>query len=174
MSTNKNFGITYGLIYGVVAILMTVVLYLFGVKAFTSPVAYIGFVIPIVIATLAAKAEKKANGGFLEFGAALKTTFTCLVIGTLLSTAFSYVLFNFIDIPFREALAQETSEATARMMEKFGASQDDIDKAMADAQTTNNFSFSKQALGFAFSCIFWFLVSLIISAIVKRKKPEFV
>ena len=58
-------------------------------------------------------------------------------------------------------------------MQKFGAPQDAIDKATEDALKGNNFSFGKQMLGTAFYCIFWFIVSLIIAAIIKKKKPEF-
>jgi Na+/proline symporter len=62
-------------------------------------------------------------------------------------------------------------EMTEKMMKKFGAPQDTIDKAIADAAKTNPFSLSKMALGFAFYCIFWFLISLIVAAIVKKKNP---
>ncbi len=58
-------------------------------------------------------------------------------------------------------------------MKKFGASQEQIDKAMEDMMKGNNYSLGKQLLGTAFICIFWFIVSLIISAIIKKKKPVF-
>ncbi len=173
MAASKNQGLTYGVVNGLVGILLTVVLYLIGVKAFVSPFAYIAMVIPIVFAVLAAQAQKKAQGGFLEFGEALKTTFTVFVIGTLLGIIFNYVLFNLIDVGFREALAQETAESVAKMMQKFGAKQEDIDKAMTDAQSGNSYSAGKMALGFAFSSIFSFIISLIVSAIVKKSKPAF-
>ncbi|MBC7848734.1 MAG: DUF4199 domain-containing protein, partial [Chitinophagaceae bacterium] len=93
--------------------------------------------------------------------------------GSFLTTAFTYVLLNVVDIPFRQALAQETSQVTEKLMQGLGSSQDDIDKATADMMNGNAYTLSKQFLGFAFGTIFWFLVSLIIAAIIKRKKPEF-
>src|SRR5574343_1281459 len=104
-----NAGLLYGLILGGVSILFTLGLYLAGAEAFVSPVAYSGLVFPIIIAVLAGIAHKKANGGFLEFGKALKTCFTVFVVGSLISTLCSYVLFNFIDVPFQQALNQETA-----------------------------------------------------------------
>jgi hypothetical protein len=174
METKKtNAGVTYGLISGLASILFSLLLYLGGVKWFVNPVAYTGILIPIIIAVLAGLKQKKTEGGYLEFSAALKVVFTCFVIGTFISTLFSYILFNFIDVPFRQALAQETTIKMQEVMQKFGAPQDAIDKATEDALKGNNFSFGKQMLGTAFYCIFWFIVSLIIAAIIKKKKPEF-
>ncbi len=169
----KNAGITYGLIAGCASILLTVLLYVGGAKMFLNPIAYVGFAIPIVFAVLGGLAHKKANGGYIEFPQALKTVFTIFVIYSFLSTAFLYLLQNVIDIPFRQALAQETALATEKFMEKFGMAQDAIDKATAEILNGNNYSFGKQFLNFAFGTIFWFLISLIISAIIKKKKPEF-
>lgn len=170
---SKNFGLTYGLISGAASVLFTLVLYLGGVKLFVNPIAFLGWAIPIVFAVLAGLAQKKANGGYLDFKQALKVTFTVFVVGSLISTVFSYVLFNIIDVPFREALAQETAMVTEKMMKGFGASQNDIDKAVEQSLNGNNYTPGKMLLGFAMLCIPWFIVSLIISAIIKKNKPEF-
>ena len=66
--------------------------------------------------------------------------FTTFVIGTVISTLFSYVLFNYIDVPFREALTQETAEKAQQMMQNFGANQEQIDKATEDMMKGNNYS----------------------------------
>lgn len=170
---STNVGLTYGIISGLASVVFSLVLYLGGVKWFVHPVAYLGFVIPIVVAVLAGIKQKKLNEGYLDFAAALKVVFTTFVIGTLISTLFSYVLFNYIDVPFREALAQETVVKAQAMMQKFGASQEQIDKAIEDMMKENNYTFGKQMTGAAFFCIFWFIISAIIAAVVKKKKPEF-
>jgi hypothetical protein len=174
MATGKtNIALMYGLICGGISIVFTLVLYMGGVKWFVHPIAWSGLAFPIIVAVLGGLAQKKANGGFLTFAEGLKTTFTIFVIGSLVATIFQYVLFNIIDVPFREALSQEAAEVTAKMMEKFGASQDSIDKATTDTMSGNNYSIGRMALSFAFGCILWFLFSLIIAAIIKKKKPEF-
>ncbi|MCO5242160.1 MAG: DUF4199 domain-containing protein [Chitinophagaceae bacterium] len=166
-------GLTYGLISGLASVIFSLIMYLGGVKWFVSPVAYAGFFIPVIIGVLAGLKQKGLDGGYIDFAGALKVIFTTFVIGTLISSLFSYVLFNYIDVPFREALAQETAEKAQQMMQRFGATQEQIDKATEDMMKANNYSFSKQMLGAAFICIFWFVVSVIISAIIKKKKPEF-
>ena len=95
-SGKTNAGLSYGLMSGGAAILLSLVLYLGGAKMFVNPIAYLGFAIPIVFAVLGGLAQKKANGGYLEFSEALKTVFTIFVIGSFLSTAFMFLLLNVI------------------------------------------------------------------------------
>ena len=171
--TKMNSGLLYGLILGAVTILFTLGLYLAGAEAFVSPIAYLGYVIPIVLAVLAGVAHKKQNGGFLEFGAALKTCFTVFVVGSLISTLFSYVLFNFIDVPFQQALNQEIARSTEAFMKKLGAPETETQKTVDTILTGENYSLNKLMVNFAVVSILWFLISLIIAAIVKKAKPVF-
>lgn len=170
---NTDVGITYGLISGLVSVVFGLLLYLMGAKSYVSPIAYFGMLLPIIIAVLAGLRQKKMDGGYLDFAKALKVTFMTFVIGTIIGMLFNFVLFNYIDVPFRDALTQESAVKAAEYMQKFGVKQEQIDKAMEDAMKTNSFSFSKQLLNSAFICIVWFVISLIISAIIKKKKPEF-
>ena len=172
-STKTNQGLLYGLISAGLVILLTVIQYVGGVKWFLSPLAYLGFVIPIVMAVLGGLVHKKANGGFLEFKDALKTVFTVFTINIILTMLFVYVLFNFIDVPFRQALSQEAAVYTEEMFEKLKVPQDQIDKAVAETLNGNSYALKNQLLAMAMGSIVWFIVSLIIAAIIKKKKPLF-
>jgi disulfide bond formation protein DsbB len=172
-SGKTNIGLMYGLISAGVGIVFTLVLYLMGAEWFIHPIAFSGLVIAIVIGVLAGLAQKKANGGYLEFSEALRVVYTVFIVSSLVSTIFMYVLLNYIDEPFRQALAQKTAESTEAWMKRFGAPQDQIDKATTDALNANNYSPKSMALGFAFWAIAWFIIALIVAAIIKRKKPEF-
>lgn len=170
---HTNIGVTYGLISGLATVIFSLILYLGGVKWFVHPIAYLGFLIPIVIAVLAGLKQKKLGEGYLDFPAGLKVIFTTFVIGTVIGTLFSFVLFNYIDVPFREALTQETAERAQKMMHNFKVPQEEIDKATEDMMKGNNYDFGKLALGTAFYCILWFIVSLVIAAVIKKKRPDF-
>ncbi|MBO9205381.1 MULTISPECIES: DUF4199 domain-containing protein [Niastella] len=172
-SSSKNLGLIYGFINGAVAIVFTVLLYLGGAKMFVSPIAYCGIVLPIVVCVLGLLQIKKQQGGYLEFGQALKTSFQIFVIGSLIASIFQFVLFNYIDVPFRQALAQETAQKAEQWMRNFGASESEIEKKVDETMDQNNYTVGRLLLGFVFGCIFWFIVSLIVSAIIKRKRPPF-
>lgn len=169
----SNIGLSYGLITGLVICVITLLQYLGGLKAYLSPLGYLTYVVLIVMAVLAGQKQKKINGGYLEFSEALKVTFSVFASALLLQTLFTYVLFNFIDVPFKEALAQEVMNKTEEFMRKFGASDNTIDEALERARQSDSFSFGSMMLGFGIWCIVWFIVCLIISAIIKKTKPVF-
>ena len=168
-----NVLLQYGLISGLVSILFLVILYLGGTKLFTNPIAFLGYALPIVFAVLACVKQKKLNGGYLEFKEALKISFGVLVISSLAATLLTYVLFNFIDTAFRESMVQVSIEMTQKFMQKFNAPQDAIDKAVQELTTSNPYALGKLIFQFVLACILWFIFALIISAIVKKKRPEF-
>ncbi len=170
---NTNTGVTYGLIAGLSLIVLTVLLYLGGVEYFLGPFAYTSYIIVIVLAVLAALKKKKLNGGYLPFAEALKITFSVFAIAFLAQVLFNYILMNFIDTGFRDALTQATYDKMESMMRRFGATDEQIDKQLDAAMKDNPHSIKNAMLGYAIWCIVFFLVSLIISAIVKKNKPEF-
>src|SRR5687767_780608 len=118
-SAGKSPILLYGVLFGVASIAYTVVLYLGGVNAYMhSSNKYIGVAIALGFAFFTAGQLKKQQGGYLEFSASLKAIFKVMVIGILLSTIFDYFLFNYIDVPFREALRQASIDAMVQEMEK--------------------------------------------------------
>ena len=162
-----------GLIAGLAMILLTTVLYLSGVNAYLGWPAYLGNVILLGMAIVAPLKEKKAGGGYLEFKDALKAAFLVFVIALLLQTLFSWVLMNYIDPAFRQAVEQAILEKIEKFMVRMNLSQDDIDKTLAKQRGSDQFSLSKSMMGLGVSYIVYFLIALVIAAIVKKKKPEF-
>lgn len=167
-----NVLLQYGLLSGLVGVLFFISLYLVGAKSFASPLALIAYVVPLVFAVLACIKAKQVGEGYLEFGKALKTAFGVFVISTFCTTLALYVLLNFVDEDFRQALTQISMEQTEKILKKFNTPQDKIDEALTGMAKGNQYSFGKLMLGYVFYCIPWFLLSLIIAAIVKKKNPE--
>jgi hypothetical protein len=173
MNKTSNTGLTYGLISGLAVVVITLFLYTGGVETFLSPVAYLAYVVMIVFAVLAARKDKKENGGYLEFAKALKVIFTVFALSLLIQVIFSYILLNFIDTGFRDALMQATLDKIESFMKRLGAPQSEIDKAIDGAAKEDPTSIKSQIMGYAIWCIVFFLVSLIIAAIMKKNKPVF-
>jgi hypothetical protein len=170
---NSNIGLLYGLITGLIICIITLIQYLGGLQTYLSPVGFLVYVIMIVMAVIAGQKQKKMNGGYLEFGEALKVTFSVFASAWLLQTFFLYVLLNFIDPTFKEALAVEAMNRSEEFLRKIGMSDSKIDEAMDKAREGDSFSFGNIMLSYGLWCIGWFVASLIISAIIKKNKPVF-
>ena len=169
----QNIGLQYGLAAGIAMIGFSVILYLAGAKAFTGGFAFLGYGILVGMSVAAALRKKKLNGGWLEFAESQKLIFSVLVIAMLAQSIFVWILMNWIDTDFRNAVSQITLEKTQELLKKMGATSDQIDTAIEGERQKNEYSLGRTSLGFAFSCILMFIIALIISAFVKKKKPVF-
>jgi len=169
----KSSTLLYGVLYGVASIALTVILYLGGVEFWMSPVSYLGIALPFVFAFFTAAQLKKQQGGYLEFADSLKAIFKVMVVGLLLSMIFDYILLNYIDVAFNQALMQATAQEMERKMVEKKIPQEQIDEMMDKMGNADKYTFALQALAFAIRCILHFVVALIVSAIMKRKRPVF-
>lgn len=168
-----NVLLQYGLLSAGLSMLSFVILYVLGAESFGSPVAWATMLIPIVCGVLACIKAKKENEGFLEFREALKICFGILVMTSLGSSLLNYVLCNYIDPAFGEALKQLSIEKAQQMMARFNVPQEAIDKEINNLINTNIYSLGNIFKSFAQGCIVFFIVALIMAAIMKKKKPVF-
>lgn len=170
----RSFGLFYGIFAGLSMVLLITGLYLGGVKVFMGNGNYLTYVILIGLAVTAVLTEKKANGGWLEFQAALKTCFTVFVIGLAAQAIFTELLLNFIADPvFKKAYTQAVLEKTEQTYRELGLSEDRLNQTMTEMRENDKFSFSRMFQGFSIWCIIHFIFALIIAAIVKKKKEVF-
>ncbi len=167
-----NVARNYGLIAGLIITLVTLLQYLGGLDMYLSPIGYVSYLVLITMAVLAALKVRKANEGFLEFSEALKTTFTVLALGFLIQTVFVYILLNYIDVPFKQALSEETINKAEIALKKY-MSDSEIDKVLDAERGKDQFSLPRVFLGYAITCILAFIFCLLISLIVRKSKPAF-
>jgi Protein of unknown function (DUF4199) len=168
----RNIGLVYGLIAGACLVGFTAVMYAGGVNRYLSGTARLGYAIPIGLAAAAALVQRKANGGQLEFQAALKTSFAVQVLALASQTLFVWLLVNWLDVHFGQNLARETAVRTEIYMKEHGMPADDLKELMTRERTNDQFGFGGMLLGLAFSCIVQFIIALLIAAVVKKKKEE--
>ena len=166
----QNIARTYGLIAGACLIVLTLVLYLGGVETYLGGLARLGYAILIGLAAWAAVAQKKANGGYLEFMDALKACFTVFVIGLASQTFFTWLLLNVLDTHFRDVLNPVVLQRTADAYRKLGLTDDQLAKAMDVERGKNQFTLGSMSLGLAFTCIVHFIIALLLAALIKKKK----
>jgi hypothetical protein len=96
------------------------------------------------------------------------------VIASILGVAFNGLLYNVIDPSLAETMKELTIEKTASMMESFGASDADIEKALENMDTRAfEQNFRSMATALMVSAIFSAFLALIIGGFMKRSPDIF-
>jgi hypothetical protein len=166
----KKNGITYGIITGVISVLITTILYVVNIELFVSPwVGFSSIAIYIIIGILLLSKTKKELNGIFSFKDAFTTYFISAVIGILISVAFNIILFNFIDPGMKDTIKDLTIKYTTEMLQKFGTPASAINDAIKELDANDQFSIAKLLQGSIFSVLFSALFGLILAAIFKSK-----
>ena len=121
--------------------------------------------------TTAATSFKAQNEGHATFGQALLAAWFTGIIGGLIISIFTYILYNFID----PSLMDRVNEAAIEMLDKFAGSmpEEEYEKAIEKIESNNNFGLGAMATNFIFMTILGLIPSLIIAALTKSKENEF-
>lgn len=164
----KKNGITFGILSGVVSVLTTTLIYVIDINLFVSWwIGLIGITFSIVIACILLSKTKRELNGVFSFKEAFTTYFIMALIGILISTTFSIILFNFIDPSLKETIKELTIKSVVSMMEKFGGKAKDVNEAIKKIQETDQFSIASQLKGIATGLVVSSIFGLILAAIFK-------
>lgn len=165
--TTTSVAVRYGLLAGLISVIISFGLNMAGLE--NSPAKWLTSLVLVGGIFLAQKAFKQQNGGFMSYGQGLGIGTILAVVSGLLSAIFSYVYITFIDPEFLGRIMDKTR---AEMEAKGSMSDAQIDQAMGwtSKMMTGPMMFVSVLIG---SLIMGFLVSLIVSAIVKNNRPEF-
>ncbi|MBC7587890.1 MAG: DUF4199 domain-containing protein [Chitinophagaceae bacterium] len=167
-----NEGVKYGSICGMLALLVMYGSWTMGLQTFVS-VQFISTFIPYMIAILliAGLQIRKQNGGFLPFPEAMKFTFLSYVIAAIILAIGNYILFNLIDKDLTIKSFQVGLEKTRKMMENMGASPEQIQKSITDAEAKKQSTGIGQILlGTGLGLIWDFVKALLISICIKKEE----
>ena len=173
----ENNNIKQGAIYGIVGGLIFLALS-FGLWAVGSVENYVAVTgvttfIPYLFIILLVVGFKlrKDNGGLYSFKEALQFTFVAYVLFALIEALGNYVLYAIVD-PDMTAKVMEISIAkTLQMMEKFGASEAQIEDTVKRMQAEPKITSFKQVfLGLGLAIVFNFVKALILSIIIKKNE----
>ena len=168
-ATAKKFVINFGVMLGIISVIYGVFMYVTNVYLNPSTIyGVISFLILIVIITLAIKAFKSENGGFLSLSEALKVGIGVAVIGGIIAAIWSFVLTTYIE---PEYVNQVMEAGREKMIE----SQPEMSEAQIDAAMGMTAKLSSPPIAFALSIVgslfFGLIISLIVGLIMKNKNP---
>jgi hypothetical protein len=170
-----NEGIKYGVICGLLAVVIMFGSWAAGLNTFVACQFWFNFIpYMIVIIIVGGLQLRKNNGGILSYANALKFSFLAYVIAGVILAIATYILYNLIDKELTAKSMQIAIEKTRAMMEKFGASEEDIAKNMKKMEdgAAEGSGMGKILLGTGLGYIWDFIKSLLI-ALVIRKEEKF-
>ena len=169
-----NHNLRYGLYLGLITVAFSAALFFIDYKLVLQPgISWIPFAITIAILIIAGRDLRTQQDGYLPFKEAFLSSFIIYMIGAVIVTVYTILLYNVFATDAAEELRKETINQTVKMLEQFGMDDQNIDKAVAEAEKTNPYGVSSQLIALGFNALIGLVVCLIIGAIVKKNKPEF-
>lgn len=164
--TIKSQGLKWGLILGLMSTIVGLVVNLFDLYANDGMIQIVSLLLVLGALIFAYQEFKAAHEGFMEFGEGFGMGMLILVISGAFSGLLSYIYMKFIDTGIIERMKSIQLEE----MEKQGLSDEQIDMAMSMSE----FAMTPEMMtliGFVANLFFGAIIALIVSGIMKKKRP---
>lgn len=166
----KKNGIKFGVISGIISIVVTAFMYAVDINLFVNSWIQFGLVIfYLTLGIFVVSSAKKELGGTINFKEAFTSYFIYSVIGIVIANIFNYVLFNFIDTAAKDQILEITINKTVEMMQKFGTPKEALKETIIALKENDPYTIANIIKGSAFSIIFSSIIGMIIAAIMKSK-----
>lgn len=166
-TTTTRTALKWGVIIGIVNILYSTAIMISNQMG-NQTLGYIVYLIMGVGLYLAMNDFKKENVGFMTFGQGLGLGTMMSTIVGLISSFYSFAYMKFID----SSIPDQILKNAEREMEKKGLPDDQIEQAMEYSKMFMSPGFMFMA-GVFFTVLLGFLLSLVLSAIIKKDRPVF-
>ncbi|RLJ62483.1 uncharacterized protein DUF4199 [Lacinutrix venerupis] len=172
-TTTKSSATNYGLYLGGVLALATILVYALKLELFASiTLGIILFVITLTFGVISIIKAKKIQNGFISFKEAFTSYFITVLIGIVISSLISFIIFNFVDPEAAETLKEIALESQVEMLRNFNQPEESIEMVVEASEKQGNlFSIQNVFTSLIGYIIFYSIIGLIISLIMKRK-PE--
>lgn len=168
---NLSVPVRYGLIVGIVSIVVSLIGYLLGITVTSMIYGLLAFAITILIIYLCGVAARTESGGYISWKSALKAMWVCGMIGFLISTVYQVVFMEFIDPSVKE----QQKEMQIKAIEQWRGSMGDeaADAKIEEIQSTEFFGIKNISLMMAGSIIVTFIISAILALVLKKENPNY-
>ena len=163
--STKSVAIKWGVIGGLVGIIFFVILDLSGLGF--SSVRWVGLIFPFILIFLAHREFKNEGDGYLSYGQGLGIGTLYSLIGSIVSSIFTFVYVSYINTNYIDLAREETM----MQWEEQGMSQAQIDQATPMMETFNS-PMGMLIMGIIIGTFMGFIISLIVSIFSKNQAPE--
>lgn len=170
----KKNGIKFGVISGLFSVFYILSMYVVDYKLFIN--IWLGVAVMLVFLAIGIfqLIELRKNlGGFMTFKEGFTGYFIAALIGILISTSFSIVLFNVIDTETRDLIHEALITFQVENFQKWNVPAAEIKKAINEMKETPQFSTIGLLYGILKSLLGSIVFGLILAAIFKKNKPVF-
>jgi hypothetical protein len=170
----KKNGIKFGVISGLFSIFYFMAMYVVDYNLFIN--IWLGVAIMLVFLTISIfqLIELRKNlGGFMTFKEGFTGYFIAALIGILISTSFSIILFNFIDTTTRDLIHDALITFQVENLQNWNVPAAEIKKAVESMKETPQFSTLGLLYGILKSLLGSIVFGLILAAIFKKNQPVF-
>ncbi|WP_346881488.1 DUF4199 domain-containing protein [uncultured Algibacter sp.] len=161
-----KFATNYGLILGIILIVITAILYFTGMqlKGIQWPMYIYYLIFPVVI-VYAISQYKKHNGNLLSLSDAIKTGLIIAVISAITFTVYNLIFNYFIDPEFNDKMMEVTRE---KLLENPKMTEEMVDKSIEMGKKFSN-PFLTSTIWIALSAIFGLIYALIAGLAMKKE-----
>ncbi len=167
-ASSKNVMLNYGLILGVVSILISVISYALGMHLERDwKFGVLGFVAMIVILSMAIKKFKTDNNNLLSFGQAVKVGMGVAIVSSVIVIIYNQIFINFIEPEMMNQLleVEKAKWVEANMTTEQMEAAEDMFNLFSGAAISS-------AIAIVASAFFGFIISAIAGAIMKRSAED--
>ncbi len=173
MNNIQPIWLKYGIIYGILAIVISLISY-YTTFLNSWIQGILGFAIMIFFMLMAGKEQRETQGGYIKYLDAFKVTFLSAFLGTVISVFFSIIMINLIDPSLADKLSEFAIEQTRTTMEKIGTPSDKIEEAVESMEESlpNSFSPYNQLLALLMSSFFIAIISALVSLFIRRENQN--
>lgn len=171
-----SYFIRQGLIFALVNIVLTMIIYFMGANFIASHfmmVPIVMVIIAIAYPIVVTIQFRKQNDGFLSFQNAFKIAFFMLAISGLITAIFGILLYHVIDPEYPQLIQRAMTEKLTEYMSGLGMSDEKIQESLSKNDMAEKFSVMGQIKSYLFSLIFYAIGSLVIALIAKKNKTPF-
>ena len=165
--TVSQIGLKNGIIIGLIFIVYGMILQFLNLDMkLMGYLSYVNYVILIVFIVLAHKAFKEGGDGFMTIGQGLGIGMLITLIGSVISSIFSFIYLKFID----DSIIQKSLDFQIEELEKRGLDDAAVEQAMAITSKMMTPEIMP-IVAVVFMAFFGFILSLIVSLITKKSNP---
>jgi hypothetical protein len=162
----------FGLIASGVMILDIFCTWLAGPEAFIGWPVWLGKSVVILLAAIAAAAEKRVRGGIIDFRSALRVALAVMAMGIIADNLAVWLILKAIDPHFYQRLLPVILQNAEQAYRKFGAPDDQIREQLDYIRTNDQFSLGSMIIGMGRDLLMFGIIAILIAVTVRSKKGQ--